>query len=56
MDTDNDWDLNIADNFIGKVQNGPTFAPSNNENRQPSFDDLIAHIRQRRDRDRDGNG
>ena len=53
MNTDNDWDLNIADNFIGKDkgQGGPTFAPSNSENRPPSFDDLIEHIRRRRDRD-----
>ncbi len=52
METD-DWDLNIADNFIGKEkgQNGPTFAPNNDENRPPSFDDLMNYILQRRARD-----
>lgn len=53
MNKDDDWDLNIADNFIGKDkgQNGPTFAPSNDEGRQPSFDDLIEYIKRRRSRD-----
>jgi hypothetical protein len=51
MNKDDDWDLNIADNFVGKVENGPSFAPSNDEGRQPSFDDLIEYIRRRRIRD-----